>query len=84
MSREEYKKVISKHVNASPAYTQKAKYVYQKNDFNSHPTMITCGDEARAIRYARSQSDNFDDTRYATHNPCTTVYKFGMLASWGG
>lgn len=79
MSREEYKKTISKHVNESPVYTQKVKYVYQKNDPNSHTAMTTYGDEARAIRYAQSQTDNFDDARYATHNPCTTVYKLVCL-----
>lgn len=39
----------------------------------------TYGDEARAIRYAESQVDSFDDTRYATHNPCTMVYKLVRL-----
>ena len=30
MSREEYKTVISKYVNDSPAYTQNTKYVYKR------------------------------------------------------
>ena len=79
MSREEYKKAISKHVNESSTYTEKAKYTYRKNDLKSHMIMTICGDETRAIRYAQSQDDSFDDTRYATHNPCTTVYKLVRL-----
>lgn len=79
MSREEYKKAISRHVNESPAYTRKTRYIYKKNDSKSHTMMTTYGDEARAIRYAESQSDSFDDTRYATHNPSTTVYKLVRL-----
>lgn len=79
MSREEYKKAISKHVNESPVYTLKTKYVYQKNDLKSHAIITTHGDETRAIRYAESQANTFDDTRYATHNPCTTVYKLVRL-----
>ena len=41
--------------------------------------MVTYGDEARAIHYAQSQAASFDDTRYATHNPCTMVYKLVRL-----
>ena len=33
----------------------------------------------RAIRYAQSQANSFDDTRFALHNPCTTVYKLVRL-----
>ena len=79
MSREEYKKAISKRVNEPPIYTQKIKYVYRKNDSMSRTIMVTYGDEARAIHYAQSQAASFDDTRYATHNPCTMVYKLVRL-----
>lgn len=79
MSREEYKTVISRHVNESPGYNQNTKFVYQKNDTKSHMIMNACGDETRAIRYAHSQACSFDDTRYATHNPCTMVYKLVRL-----
>ena len=79
MNREEYKKAISKYINDSPTYNQKAKYTYRKNDPKSHITMTTYGDEARAIRFASNQAASFSDTRYATHNPCTTVYKLVRL-----
>lgn len=79
MSREDYKKTIGKYVNGATTYTQKTKYVYQKNDPKSRTIMNTHGDEARAIRYAQKQADNFDNTRYATHNPCTMVYKLVRL-----
>ena len=79
MSREEYKTVISKYVNDSPAYTQNTKYVYKKNDQKSRVIITAHGDESRAIRYAQSQANSFDDTRFALHNPCTTVYKLVRL-----
>lgn len=79
MSREEYKKAISKHVNESSTYNLKTKYAYKKNDPISRTIMTAYGDETRAIRYAQSQADSFDDTRYATHNPCTMVYKLVSL-----
>ncbi len=75
MRREEYKKAISKYVNDSPTYTRKTKYVYQKNASQSRAIMTTHGNEEQAIRYAKNQAESFDNTRYATHNPCTTVYK---------
>lgn len=79
MSREEYKKAISRYVNESPLYTSKVKYTYRKNDSNSHAIMTALGDEVRAIRYAQSQEGSFNDARYAQHNPCTTVYKLVRL-----
>ncbi len=41
--------------------------------------MTTYGDEDRAILFAQKQADSFKDTRYATHNPCTMVYKLVRL-----
>lgn len=72
-------KTIGRCVNESPAYTLKTKYTYQKNDPQSRIIMTTHGDEARAIRYAQNQAKSFDTTRYAMHNPCTTVYKLVRL-----
>ncbi|MCD8289999.1 MAG: RloB family protein [Prevotella sp.] len=79
MGREEYKRAISKYVNESPKYTEKTKYSYQKNALNSHEIMTKYGDETLAISYAQRQEQSFNDTRYATHNPCTTVYKLVRL-----
>ena len=79
MNREEYKRAISKYVNESPAYQQKTPYSYQKNDPKAHMIMTTYGDETRAIRFAKNQAGTFFDTRYATHNPCTTVYELVSL-----
>lgn len=79
MSRKDYEKVITKYVNESPAYTQKTKYVYRKNDPQSHVVMATCGNETNALKYAQRQAECFTNTRYATHNPCTTVYKLVRL-----
>ncbi|MDE7074876.1 MAG: RloB family protein [Odoribacter sp.] len=79
MKRKEYQHTISTQVNKSQHYTQKTKYVYQKNDPQTHAIMTTYGDEDRAILFAQKQADSFKDTRYATHNPCTMVYKLVRL-----
>lgn len=79
MSREDYEKVITRCVNESPSYKRKTKYTYRKNDPQSRTIMTTCGNEVNAIRYAQKQAESFTDTRYATHNPCTTVYKLVRL-----
>jgi hypothetical protein len=46
------KKAISSHVNASPAYREKGKYSYKKNDTRTRAILLNYGDEARVIPYA--------------------------------
>ncbi|GBU08178.1 hypothetical protein AwDysgo_15090 [Bacteroidales bacterium] len=33
------------------------------------------GSQEEAIRRAERQHKTFEDERYATHNPCTTIYE---------
>jgi hypothetical protein len=79
MSRDEYKAAISKYVNESPSYNERGRYTYRKNDAKTRQTLQMYGDEARAIRYAENQEATFSDERYATQNPCTTVFKLVRL-----
>ncbi len=75
MSRDEYKKAISKAVNESQTYNSNKQYVYAKNDPSNYSIMRTYGSMENAIRWAEAKSNEYDNQRYALHNPCTMVYK---------
>ena len=79
MSRTEYKKAISDAVNKSPKYKSKTTYKYEKNDPDNYRIMTTYGSMEDAIKYAESTSKTYTDKYYATHNPCTMVYKLVRL-----
>lgn len=74
MNRTEYKKAISRAVNNSPTYKGKP-YVYKKNAENNYQIMTTFGSEQNAIRWADEKSKEYSGNRFATQNPCTTVFK---------
>lgn len=76
VSRKDYEEKISTAVNASPKYKSKKKYRYAKKDPNNYKIMTTHGSMESAIRYAEAKHLEYaSDTRYANHNPCTTVYR---------
>ena len=79
MSRKEYEQAISDAVNKSPIYKSKKAYKYQKKDPNNYQIMTTYGSMEDAIKYAEAQSLKYTDNRFATHNPCTMVYKLVRL-----
>lgn len=75
MNREEYKVAISNAVNNSPKYKLKKMYVYDKGAKDNYRIMTTYGSMDDAIKYAEAGSKIYTDKRYATHNPCTMVFK---------
>lgn len=75
MSRDEFKTAISKAVNNSGKWKSKTPYKYKKNCERNFEIMTTYGNMEQAIKNAEQQHQTFTDTRYAKHNPCTTVYK---------
>lgn len=75
MSRDEYKAAISKSVNNSGKWKSRKPYKYEKKCDRNFEIMTTYGDMEQAIKNAETQHLSFTDTRYAKHNPCTTVYK---------
>ena len=75
MSRTEYKRAISEAVNNSPRYKNRKVYEYAKNDKDNYRIMTTYGSMENAIRFAEAKSCDYTDQRYATHNPCTMVFK---------
>ncbi len=75
MNRDEYKKAISDAVNKSPNFKAKKNYVYAKNDVRNFEIMTTFGSMDNAIKFAEAQSKKYTNKRYATHNPCTMVFR---------
>ena len=75
MSRSEYQKAISKAVNSSPKYKLRNAYQYAKNDIDNYRIMTQYGSMDKAILYAEAMSNQYTDQRYATHNPCTMVFR---------
>lgn len=75
MSRTEYKRAISEAVNNSSHYKNRKVYEYAKNDKNNYCIMTTYGSMEDAVRFAEAKSHEYTDQRYATHNPCTMVFK---------
>ena len=75
MSRTEYKQAISEAVNNSPKYKNRKVYEYAKNDKDNYRIMTTYGSMENAIMFAEAKSCDYTDQRYATHNPCTMVFK---------
>lgn len=75
MNRDEYKKAISDAVNKSPNFKAKKNYVYAKNDVRNFEIMTTFGSMDNAIKFAEAQSKKYTNKRYATHNPCTMLFK---------
>ena len=71
----DYEEKISLAVNASPKYKSKKKYKYAKKDPNNFEIMTTYGSMESALRFAEAKYLSYADTRYANHNPCTTVYR---------
>lgn len=75
MNRTQYATAITKAVNNSPSYKKKTAYHYAKNDKLSFEIMTNYGSMDDAIRWAEAKHREYTDERYATHNPCTTVYQ---------
>ena len=75
MSRDAYKAAISKAVNSTGRWKGKKPYKYKKNEEGNFNIMTQYGDMEQAIKNAQQQHSSFTNTKYATHNPCTTVYK---------
>ena len=75
MSRSDYQKAISEAVNRSGKWKSKIAYQYAKNDSRNYSIMTTYGDQDNAIQWAQEQHLQYTDERYATHNPCSTVYQ---------
>lgn len=77
MSRKDYEKVITERIRTRLGDKN---YKYKKNDLEMRNYLSRCGcDENLVIQRAEKLKNEFDDSRYHMHNPCTTVYKLVRL-----
>ena len=77
MSRKDYEKVITERIRTRLG---DKKYKYVKNDKEMRNYLSRCGcDENQVIQRAKNLANNFQNSRYHEHNPCTTVYKLVRL-----
>ena len=75
ISRKQYEEKISVAVKSSPKFKSTKKYKYTKEDPYNYCIMTTYGSMENAIRYAEAKHLEYNDSKYANQNPCTTVYR---------
>ena len=76
LSRKEYKSIITKRVKKK---SNRQNYVYQKNDSQMRKILLECGNEEQAILRASNQVSQYQDEKFHTHNPATTVFRLVSL-----
>jgi hypothetical protein len=72
MSRTEYKGVLESEIRKRSGNKG---YKYQKNALDTFSLVTQYGSQVDAIRNASRLVDLYGDESFATHNPCTLVYK---------
>jgi hypothetical protein len=79
MSRDQYKNAIEECVNQRIGTASKKRkpepFRYMKNSPDMYDVLQKYGDQRLAIRWAKELERNHIGENYATHNPCTLVYK---------
>lgn len=50
-------------------------FVYRKNDDGMYKLLAEIGDPEQAIKNAKALEGRYEGTDYASHKPCTTVYR---------
>ena len=51
------------------------KFEYKKNDEGMYQLLFEIGNQEQAIKSAKALESRYNDTDYASHQPCTSVYK---------
>jgi hypothetical protein len=73
MKRNDYKKAIEEAVNNK--IEKKKVFKYTKNASDMYDTLNKYGNQGQAIKWAKKLIENFDDEKFASHNPSTYVFK---------
>jgi hypothetical protein len=71
MNREQYKPFIERELSAKIGKPFK----YKKNSKEMYELLQQYGNESQAIEWAKRLEELYDNKDFATHNPCTMVYK---------
>lgn len=72
MSRKQYQAFLERELSNKMGIPFK----YEKNAQNMYELLQLYGNQNQAIKRAKQLESHFDNREFATHNPCTTVYKF--------
>lgn len=72
MSRDKYEKFLEREIKNKSGIK---KYEYKKNDPGTFSLLKKYGNQMKATEWAKRLVRQFSDERFATHNPCTLVYK---------
>ena len=70
MSRENYKPFIERELTKRMGKP----FLYQKNSVDMYALLQTYGNEERAIEWAKSLVQLYENKEFAAHNPCTKVH----------
>lgn len=80
MSRKDYEDKLTDLIRKAGYQEGKNPFRYEKKEKKMRQILKACGgNENMAIRFAETQYNTYTDTRYHTHNPCTTVFKLVRL-----
>lgn len=72
MNREDYKEYLEREVKRVSCNKN---YKYKKNDPSTFLILKEYGNQEQAIVNSKKLESQFKNKKYATHNPCTHVYK---------
>jgi RloB-like protein len=79
MPREEYKKAIEAAINSKTESSPKSKkqkpFKYLKNLPDMYEILLKYGNQDQAVKWARELEQQYNDSKFATHNPSTMVFK---------
>lgn len=70
ISRTQYKPILDREISRVTGQN----FSYKKNDPGMYNLLKKFGDHHLAIRYATKLHKSWNDKKFDTHNPCTTVY----------
>lgn len=72
MNRYDYESFLEREIQKASG---NQKYKYFKKDPETYSILKNFGNQNQAIEWAKSLEKCFSDNKFATHNPCTQVYK---------
>lgn len=74
LSRNDYQRYLETEIN-NKANQGNNTFSYKKNSTEMFHLLKKHGDQKQAIQRAKKLDQQFENQQYATHNPCTQVYK---------
>jgi DNA helicase IV len=73
MNRREYEKAIEDAVNVKT--NKKKPFTYEKKATDMYKLLNKYGSQEQAIEWAKSLSQQYNDEKFANHNPATQVFE---------